>query len=330
MEEKNKKVYDYSCLMLKLNLQNIVEFAKNNINEDDLYQDETDPSKFGLEPESHVTILYGLHDTVKTKDVFDVCKLFKPVNVLLDDVSIFDNELYDVLKFDLYSDDLYTMNNIFTSMFEYTTDYPDYHAHVTIAYIKKGMAEQYIQMFKKFIKTEIFSGYEFIYSEPNGTKTNLNLLTFNANVLNVNENHKKKIFMNMFEGIDKNILNEVFENDEKILTQLEKFKLDRHNNILANIKESNIIYGSELFYINESYRNTKTYNIRVNGIANKELTIESLNNDKFDFDLLFRDEFGENQIVREFKNCTLHEVIIFMNVNRIVEDITIPKKRRIN
>ena len=53
------------------------------------------------------------------------------------DESLFENPKYDVLKFDVISPLLNKINKKLTKELPYTSDFPDYHAHCTIAYIKK-------------------------------------------------------------------------------------------------------------------------------------------------------------------------------------------------
>lgn len=63
---ENRK-YEFGCVMLSFNFPQIKEIH-NIIDDDDLYIDENDPS-FGLEKDSHCTLLYGLHKDVTLNDV---------------------------------------------------------------------------------------------------------------------------------------------------------------------------------------------------------------------------------------------------------------------
>lgn len=118
----------------------------NIIDKDDVFIDE---STKGLEDEPHVTILYGLHKDVDCKEVSDIFKDINKINYIITECSIFENEKYDVLKFGVESNELIILNKWLMSAFEYTTNYPDYKAHITIAYIKKGEAKKYIDIIEK-------------------------------------------------------------------------------------------------------------------------------------------------------------------------------------
>ena len=57
----NEKKYEFGCLMAELSFQNknwMTDVLKM-VDEADLYKDPAEPDKFGLEYESHVTVLYG-------------------------------------------------------------------------------------------------------------------------------------------------------------------------------------------------------------------------------------------------------------------------------
>jgi len=49
--------------------------------------------------------------------------------------------------------------------YPHTTDYPDYHPHMTIAYVKKGMGKKYAEDLKDFSITPD----KFVYSKIDGT-----------------------------------------------------------------------------------------------------------------------------------------------------------------
>ena len=95
---------------------------------------------------------------------FSECKLHN--------VSKFDNPKYDVLKFDVgYA----TKGGAFLSKandalkaYPYTSDFPDYHPHSTIAYLKKGSADKYISNLKD--KEYNLTPEYAIYSVPSGDK----------------------------------------------------------------------------------------------------------------------------------------------------------------
>lgn len=161
-EKKKDQTYNYGCIMGYFDKN----FKDIKVDKDDLYNN--DENEFGLEVEPHVTILYGiLADKVKEEEIINLFKLIDGPTVISDEISLFENEKYDVVKFDVKSDELNILNKMCTSMFPYESDYPDYHAHTTIAYCLPGTGKNYKQKWKNPLKLKI--SY-WVYSMPNGRK----------------------------------------------------------------------------------------------------------------------------------------------------------------
>lgn len=162
--------HDYGCVMLFFDFPEMYKI-QDMINPDDIYEDENDDS-FGLEDEPHVTLLYGLHEGVSSEDIkrtlrfidFGPCRLSNP--------SIFQNDDYDVLKYDVEGDGLEEAN-IQLRKFPNTTDFPEYHPHMTIAYLKTKTGKKYANAIKdsSFILSPKYS----TYSKPDGTKEQLSI-----------------------------------------------------------------------------------------------------------------------------------------------------------
>ena len=139
---------DVGCVMVgapKEIAEAIKEFSKT-IPEDELYYDK-DPDEFsqGREDWPHVTALFGL----KSQDPEDVQALlsdFGEVEFELGKVSLFENDdkPYDVVKVDVQSQDLKRMNKLLCDNLDYETDFPDFHPHLTIAYVKKGKGKKWV------------------------------------------------------------------------------------------------------------------------------------------------------------------------------------------
>jgi 2'-5' RNA ligase len=160
--------YDYGCAMLYFDFP-LMNKIHDAIDPQDIYTEEGDRS-FGLEDEPHTTLLFGLHEEVSEEDVKNVLDKFTFNTCTLHNVSTFDNPQYDVLKFDVKGDNLHEANSEL-KQYPYTSNFPDYHPHATIAYLKPGTGKRYIEMLK---------GQEFeltpthaIYSKPNGDKIKL-------------------------------------------------------------------------------------------------------------------------------------------------------------
>lgn len=160
------------CLMMYFADDEKESFLKlfGAVSDDDLW---TGEEGFGREDEPHTTVLYGFAPTVTPDSVLD--KVTKPITATIKDVSIFESEdkEYDVLKFGLESPQLTKLNKECREEFEYENSYPDYHPHVTIAYVTKGVGQTYVndkKLLASIDKEFILS--EAVYSEAgNKNKT---------------------------------------------------------------------------------------------------------------------------------------------------------------
>jgi len=159
-EAKGK--FPYGCSMLFFDFPQM-KIIHDEIEKDDIYDEEG----HGLEDEPHVTLLYGLHsDEIEDDKVLDISsKGIKSIG--LGNVSLFENDKYDVLKFDVEAPFLHDINKELSKL-PHTTDYPDYHPHCTIAYLKPGTGKKYTKLFKGRIY-EVFPT-KVVYSKPDGTK----------------------------------------------------------------------------------------------------------------------------------------------------------------
>lgn len=97
----------------------------------------------GLEEDIHVTVKYGLH----TNDAADVRKALAtyvgPIRVKLGKTAFFSSPDYDVLYVVVESQDLEDLNKRLSDGLENTTTHPVYQPHVTIGYLKPGLADRY-------------------------------------------------------------------------------------------------------------------------------------------------------------------------------------------
>jgi hypothetical protein len=166
-ESDQQQTYDYGCSMIYFNFPKMNEIH-SMIDEEDIYSEDSDRS-YGLETEPHATLLYGLHSSdLEDDDVIGASmKHGIPKELKLHNASCFNNDKYDVLKFDVDSDHLHKINGELTKL-PHTTDYPDYHPHCTIAYLKPGKGEKYAKMFNDRLY-EVFPK-KVVYSKTDGSK----------------------------------------------------------------------------------------------------------------------------------------------------------------
>ena len=139
---KIESAYSYSVAMVDVNgiAREYVKALGYNIKQEDLFEGEG----YGVEKEPHVTVLYGLH-TADTDVIAECVKEFGSVSFKFKGLSLFENEEYDVLKFDIESQDLTHLNNCLSAL-PHTNEYPTYNPHCTIAYIKKGLGKNYLNI----------------------------------------------------------------------------------------------------------------------------------------------------------------------------------------
>jgi 2'-5' RNA ligase len=158
--------YEYGCVMLYFDFPDIKKIHQK-INPSDVYTSENDNS-FGLELEPHTTLLFGLHSEVGDKQIKDVLSHHAFGTCQIKNASLFENEEYDVLKFDVNGNGLHECHADLCK-YPHTTSYPNYHPHLTIGYIKKGLGQKQVELFKNM-------GYSLtpqyaVYSKPDGSET---------------------------------------------------------------------------------------------------------------------------------------------------------------
>ncbi len=166
LNENSTSKYNYGCVMLFFDIPQIFKM-QDAVEPEEWYTQEGDKT-YGTEDEFHVTLLYGLHEDVTLNQVKDIINKFTfNKEITLNNVSLFKKDEYEVLKFDAVGDTLTQINSELTKL-PHTNDYPDYHPHMTIGYMKPGMGDQYVKGFKN-IKL-VASPSHVVYSMPNGEK----------------------------------------------------------------------------------------------------------------------------------------------------------------
>lgn len=168
---EDKGVHDYGCAMIFFDFPEIKDIH-TKIDEADIYTKDDSDRAFGLEKDSHVTLLYGLHSKeIEDKTIIGICESEIISNLILYNVSTFENEDYDVLKFDVRyptkgGSFLHKINNKLTKL-PHTNGFPDYHPHSTIAYVKSGTGKKYVEYFKD-LEFEV-KPTKIVYSKPDGS-----------------------------------------------------------------------------------------------------------------------------------------------------------------
>ena len=171
--EKNNVRYEFSSTHVNLPhgiASQVIQWGKKHIAPEDIYNYD---GKFGREDDIHVTVLYGLHDAT-SENAEEVLQDERPVELELGKVTAFtNNPKFDVIKIDIISPDLHRINKKLKSNLEYTTDYPQYHPHATIAYVKKGKGEKYET--GDAFACERITCREIVFSSKTGKKDKIEL-----------------------------------------------------------------------------------------------------------------------------------------------------------
>lgn len=160
----------YAFLMIRFNTPNIIKEIQEKLSEDDLYYGDGSRSGFGIETDTHVTLVPCLDNNVDLDDIKDMLEPLDKYQTFLTNISMFDNPDFEVLKCDASSILLFNTNKLITDKFPTHSEYRDYHPHATIAYVKHGVAEKYTKdVLDKLVVLEP-KEFWFSYYDENGNE----------------------------------------------------------------------------------------------------------------------------------------------------------------
>ena len=135
--------HGFSSVQVNLSggLSDLVKACGEAIPDEDIHQPR-DGRPGGREGGPHITARLGL--TASAEDVKKILEDFGPIKLKLGGISFFDmpDRDYDVVKFDVISDDLVRLNAALAAL-PHTDTHPDYHPHATIAYVNNGTGKKY-------------------------------------------------------------------------------------------------------------------------------------------------------------------------------------------
>ena len=172
--KKESKKTEYGCVMLYATVpdwDNKIKVVK----EEDIFDDEI--KDYGYEHQPHVTLLFGLHlNETKPEAIKAFMETFKPMTATIDTISIFENEKFDVVKFDVpVTDEIKKYHDALLANYPNTQTFPDYHPHMTIAYVLPGKGKQYKGKVKPFKVTFDLAVYSFSSSGSEKDKIKVKL-----------------------------------------------------------------------------------------------------------------------------------------------------------
>lgn len=166
MKHKNTN-REYAFLMVDYETPSIIKDLQKKIPSRELYTEE-DNEDYGLEKQSHVTLVPCLDNDIDIDKLKSYLKPIDEYDIVLTDISKFECEKFDVLKCAVKSKALKDTNKEIVDKFETHSEYKDYNPHMTIAYMKKGMADKYLK--KILDKLILLKAKNFNFSYFDGNK----------------------------------------------------------------------------------------------------------------------------------------------------------------
>lgn len=210
------------CLMAMVDdsiCKKLMAFNKQIIKDEDLYHkfNEKGEDEFGREKECHVTIRYGFTEDLNELEIRQLLSGQKEFMVEINGLDIFDtNSEFDVVKFNVSSPILSRLNQL-TSIYPNKTDFPEYHPHLTLAYVKKGTFPH-----KKNIQLQIPIN-SVVYSPISGDKSSYDL---NENNIETDVDARISKLEQEWERLDS--MGQSRSRQKEIENELERLRSNKH------------------------------------------------------------------------------------------------------
>lgn len=130
----------YSSTQINLNgrLYNEVTQTRYYINKADVIEFETCP---------HITLLYGIKKSVPVTAIRAIIENKSPFSVQFGAVGIFSNPDFDVLYVSVLPNKSLSAFYDALQVLPNENTHPNYRPHITLAYMKKGAAKKYLNIF---------------------------------------------------------------------------------------------------------------------------------------------------------------------------------------
>lgn len=130
--------------MIGYEMPEFIKKLQKSIPNEELYI-EDGKDEYGCERECHVTLVPCLDKHFNVEDLKSYLDDLNSYSIILSNISKFDNDKFDVLKCDVGSMKLHDTNRKICNKFKTFSEYDEYHPHMTIAYLKKGIADKYLK-----------------------------------------------------------------------------------------------------------------------------------------------------------------------------------------
>lgn len=166
---------EYAFLMIDYEMPSFIKDLQNKIPNNELYfgtDEKKKDNQYGFEKESHVTLAPCLDSDVDINKLKELLLPLKEYKCILNNISIFENDNYDVLKADVKCPNMHKTYNKIKENFELHSAYKEYHPHMTIAYMQKGMADKYKKKMLDKIEELTPTSFDFSYTNDKGIDVN--------------------------------------------------------------------------------------------------------------------------------------------------------------
>jgi hypothetical protein len=171
MKHKNTN-REYAFLMVEYETPDFIQNLHKSLPKNELYV-ENDNNDYGIEEESHVTLVPCLDNDIDLTELKKYLKKLSDYKIVLTDISKFECDNFDVLKCNVNSKALKDTNKEICKRFNTHSEFKDYKPHMTIAYMKHGMADKYL---KNILDKMIFlkpKNFHFSFVDKNGNEKHI-------------------------------------------------------------------------------------------------------------------------------------------------------------
>lgn len=148
------------CLMLSTPMmEEVVERMHDDLERILLSHGYRRDEDFEFDKYIHITIAFGINIQTDINLIKEIVRN-RPSYFQITELSLFENENFDIIKFDIMSSDLRILNYIIKSKMEVKSTFNEYHPHLTVAYVPKGMGIELIARLNKLLYEEINFRFE--------------------------------------------------------------------------------------------------------------------------------------------------------------------------